>query len=79
MSGAFAFMGVKTTMHGKSQSSEKPASSISLESCEGVIELDNTYKLPDFKYMAKEGRGGGRGSLETWRVFPQAVPGETRT
>jgi hypothetical protein len=49
MSGAFAFMGVKTTMHGKSQSSEKPASSISLESCEGVIELDNPHNLRDFK------------------------------
>jgi hypothetical protein len=59
MSGAFAFMGVKPTVHGKSQSSEKPASSRSPEPCEGVIELDNTQKLPDFKYMAKEGRGGG--------------------
>jgi hypothetical protein len=65
-------------MHGKSQSSEKPASSISLESCEGVIELDNPHNLRDFKYMMKEGRGGG-GSLESWRVFPQAAPGETRT
>jgi hypothetical protein len=79
MSGAFAFRGVKTRMHGKSQSSEKPASSRSPEPRGGVIELDNTYKLRDFKYMAKVRREGEGGPWKAGKSFPQIAPGETQT